>query len=312
MSALRSRSIAAPGVTSGIAFWLAAIVGVGVGAGCGGDPPVGPDASPLDGPAADAPDPSVTETRSLTIGPVTVPAGAEATVCLVLDLGNAAPAMVRAIRTELTDGTHHVIVTRSDSAPSPLAPCGPFAGGGVDAGVLFIAQQPTAALAYPDGAGLPIAAHQSIHLEMHYFNAEPTGSLAIAGTVHLDLAPATAGLREVELLFTGNSALNIPAHGTTTVTSSHGLPPGIRLFAATAHTHQWGTRATVELDGRLLHESTDWAERPVSSFTPIDIVSGQALRLTCEFFNQSDHQVGFGLSAEDEMCFLWAHYVAAP
>jgi hypothetical protein len=293
---MRSRALVVP-----IVFG-AALAGCGSGGDAGG-----PDAGAVDAPAADAPDPTVAETRSLTIGPIDVAPGVERTVCLVLDLGNAAPAMIRAIRTQLTDGTHHVIVTTSAAAPAPLTDCGPFAGGGVDAGVLFIAQQHEARLGYPAGAGLAIDAHQAIHLEMHYFNAgaEP---LAIAGTVHLDLAPVTAGLRPVELLFTGGLSISLPPHGMTTVESSHGLEPGIRLFAATAHTHQWGTRAAIALGDRVLHESTDWAERPVTTFEPIDIGEGEALRLTCEFFNQSDHEVRFGLSAEDEMCFLWAHY----
>lgn len=129
-------------------------------------------------------------------------------MCVVLDLGNDAPRMVRAIRSELTAGTHHVIVTRSDQplSPSPIS-CGAFAGGSVDSEVLFIAQQSQAALEYPAGAGLPLDAHQAIHLEMHYFNAHPTDTLAIAGTVHLDLAAAVADLRPVDLLFTGELSI---------------------------------------------------------------------------------------------------------
>lgn len=282
---------------SGLVFVVLAACGTDGG---GGDP---------DARAVDAADPVVVETRTVTIGPVTVPAGGEQTVCIVQDLGNVEPRMLRAIRTELTDGTHHVIVTKSDEAPGPMSSCGPFAGGGVDEGLLFIAQQHEAMLAYPAGAGLPIEAHQSIHLEMHYFNPGDT-PLAIAGTAHLDLAAATAGLRPVELLFTGNFSLSLPAHGTASVSSDHSLTPGVQLFATTAHTHQWGTRATVSLDGRLLHESTDWAERPIDSFPPITITDGQQLHLTCDFVNQSDRDIGFGTSAEDEMCFLWAHYVA--
>jgi hypothetical protein len=274
-----------------------------------------PDAAP----APDAADPTVDETRSLTIGPVTVPAGGEDTICVVLDLGNEAPAMLRSIRTELTAGTHHVIVTRSTAAPSPTpVSCGAFAGGSPDSEVLFIAQQSEASLAYPAGAGLPLTAHQSIHLEMHYFNAEASGSLDIAGTVHLDLAEDTGGLRPVELLFTGGLSLSIPAGEMTTATSFHPLEPGIELFATTAHTHQWGRLATVELatsaddpDATVLHTSTDWAERQVDSFDPITITAGQGLRLTCNYHNESGEDVGFGLGAEDEMCFLWAHLVAA-
>lgn len=307
LSGMRSRCLAIPSL-------LAAIVACD-----GSTEPAAPDAPPVDAPRPDAPpDPTVVETRSLTIGPVTVPPGGEDTVCVVLDLGNEAARMVRSIRTELTAGTHHVIITRSDDPVSPTpTSCGAFAGGAVDSEVLFIAQQSEATLAYPSGAGLPLAAHQAIHLEMHYFNADPSDPLDIAGTVHLDLADDTAGLRPVQLLFTGELSLLVPAGGTSTKTSFHPLEPGVEVFATTAHTHRWGRRAAIELatsledpGGVLLHESTDWAERQVDTFPPIPIAAGQGLRLTCEYLNESDQDVGFGLGAEDEMCFLWAHYVA--
>jgi hypothetical protein len=278
-------------------------------AACGSTPTETPDAAP----PTDAADPAVVETRSLTIGPVTVPAGSENTICVVLDLGNEVPRMLRSIRTELTAGTHHVIVSRT-TAPVTTEPypCGAFAGGGD----LFIAQQSEAHLSYPAGAGLPIAAHQSIHLEMHYLNAQPTDPLDIAGTVHLDLAEDVGELRPIELLFTGETALFIPAGGMADVTSFHALEPGDELFATTAHTHQWGRAASVELmasadatEGTVLHESTDWAERPIDEFEPITITAGQGLRLRCAYHNESDHDVSFGLGAEDEMCFLWAHLI---
>ena len=98
-------------------------------------------------------------------------------------------------------------------------------------------------------------------------------------------------------------------HGSATVTSSHGLPAGVDLFAVTAHTHRLGTRATVGLGGQLLHDSTDWDEREVSTFDPITVTAGQELALRCDYVNPTDQTVGFGLSATQEMCFLWAHYV---
>ena len=285
-----------------------------------GSPADAPDAQPgtPDAVVPDA-DHTVVETRSLTIGPVTVPPGGESTICVVLDLGNTEPRMIRQVRTELTAGTHHVIATRTIEAPRPTPyECGAFAGGGPDEDLLFIAQQSEASLAYPPGAGLRIPAHQSIHLEMHYMNAQPSGDLDIAGTVHLDLAADDDSLRPIALLFTGEFSLFIPAGEQVSVTSFHALPVGVDLFALTPHTHQWGTRAALELatseadpDAVLLHESTDWAERPLTVIDPVRIEAGQGLRLTCEFDNQSGADVSFGLSAEDEMCFLWAHYVAA-
>ena len=289
---------------------LALILLAACGSDPGGDTPDGPP--PADARTDAPPDLTVVETRSARIGPLAIPAGEEQTVCIVVDLGNEEPRMIRRVSSTLTEGTHHVIATKSVAAPTAAPePCGPFAGGAVDSAVLTIAQQSNASLSYPDGAGLPITAHQSIHLEMHYVNASDQ-PMMIGGTVDLDLAADNADLRPVALLFTGNPSLNIPAGGMTTVTSFHSLEPGVQLFATTAHTHQWGTRATVELTGGtggLLHDSTNWAERPLDNFAPITIGAGQGLQLTCNFFNQSGQDVHFGLSANDEMCFVWAHLV---
>jgi len=298
------------------ALGLMLLVGAcGGGGGAGDDDPV--DARPAADAAPDGPpDLTVVETRTVRIGPLAIAPGAEATVCVVVDLGNDVPRMVRSIRSTHSAGPHPVIPTPTAAAPSPTpTACGPFAGGSVDSEVLLIAQQSAATLIYPAGAGLPVAAHQSVHLEMHYVNAGDA-ELPIGGELALDLAAADAGLAPVGLLFTGNANLHIAAHGTATVTSFHPMPEGSALFATTAHTHQWGRRATVELVAsatdpapRLLHDSTDWAERPLDAFAPIPIAAGQGLRLTCTFDNQSDQDVSFGLGANDEMCFVWAHLV---
>lgn len=290
------------------------ILALAVLAACGGGG--GDDDNPAGDAGADAPvdapyDPSVVETRQVAIGPLTIAPGDEQTVCIVVDLGNEVPRMIRAVRSQLTEGTHHVIATKTTSPPTPqVSPCGPFAGGGVDNGVLTIAQQPESSLTYPPGAGLPIGAHQSIHLEMHYINTTEA-PMPIGGTIFLDLAEDGGGLRPIQFLFTGNPGFTIPAGGTRTIESFHTLPAGSELFATTAHTHKLGLRATVTLDppGTALHDSTNWAERPLDNFPPIVIAEGQGLRLTCNFLNTTSQDVGFGLGANDEMCFVWAHLV---
>jgi len=287
-------------------------------AACGSGGAGDDDAPAIDAPPAsiDAPfDPTVVETRQAAIGPFDVPAGEERTMCVVVDLGNQVPRMIRTVRSQLTEGTHHVIANLSSQAPSPApAVCGPFAGGGDDS-VLTIAQQMTASLSYPAGSGVPVVAHQSIHLEMHYINTTDQ-PMMIGGTVFLDLADAAAGLRPIDFVFTGNPNLTIPAMDTAVARSFHALPVGEELFATTAHTHKYGLRATVELatslDGptiSVLHDSTNWAERPLDTFTPIVVTDGLGVRLTCNYRNDTDTPISFGTSAEAEMCFVWAHLV---
>ena len=205
---------------------------------------------------------------------------------------------------------------RTEEQPEPFD-CNPFSDtlDPTKGAPLMITQKEEEVLSLPTGVAFTLEANQMVRLEMHYLNAGDQ-PLAIGGTVTLDLADANAALAPVALTFTGNGAISIPAHTTAHLTSEHALPAGTRLFATTAHTHQWGRHATVELlrsagdpSPLVLHDSTDWADRPLDQFAPITIGPDARLRLTCDFDNQSDQTVNFGLSAEDEMCFLWAHHV---
>jgi hypothetical protein len=257
---------------------------------------------------------SLVTTMNVGIGPFTTPRGEERTICASFDLGNTSIAAVRAIRTHLTAGSHHMIVYALDEAPDPTPrPCGAFQHGMSDA--IFIAEKPEAALVYPPGTGLTIAAHQTIGLELHHINYFSDTPVDIAGMVELDLIEPDAEMMQVQFLFTGDLALSIPARMTTTVSSFHSIGSGPRVFALTSHTHQLGTLATLHRGtstsdlGEELHRSTNWAEPPLDTYDPaLTFAPGEGLVLTCEFTNTTDRDVGFGTDFDDEMCFLWAHY----
>ena len=266
--------------------------GVTVGSGAGGGGPV--------------------ETYSVSIGPFDVPPGQEQTMCVVVDADNDAAGMLRSIRTHLTEGSHHLIVTKIDDGSEQLdpQPCSAFAHGG-DA--LFIAEKPEMALTYPNGSGLPFAAHQLVGIEMHFIDYQ-TSNLMIEGVVDFDIAPDDGSMKQVHLLFDGNTSISIPAQGQQSIESDHFLPAGAEMFALTSHTHQLGVYASIHKTGsggdELIHESFDWAEPPFDVFDPaMTFGSGEGLRLRCDFDNPTNQTVGFGTSFYDEMCFLWAHYL---
>lgn len=251
------------------------------------------------------------------IGPFDTAPGYEDTLCIIVDLGNESPAYIRSVRASLDEGSHHMIVHRVDTgAPNPVpSPCPAFAHA-MSGSMIFIAQQPESELTYPDGAGLPIQAHQLIGLEMHFINYFSDRNVDIAGQVELELTTDDVELEEVKFLFTGDLALALPPRERTTVTSFHAVPPGARVFALTSHTHQYGEVAYIEQtrsiseEGPILHESTSWAEPPLDVFDPpVRFATGEGLKLTCQFRNTSDSFVGFGLDFDDEMCFLWVYYL---
>lgn len=251
---------------------------------------------------------------TLTYGPERLEPGDEQTVCIVLDAGNEAARFVRAIRTTLPQGSHHMIVYRTtEGVRTRPQSCIPFASSG-DA--MFIAETREAELVFPPDAGLAFDAHQHIRLEVHAVNYVGM-PIDVSASVTFEFYPvASPPSSEVHLLFTGDMALSLPPHMETTVTSFHRPDPGARLFAMTSHTHSLGTYASIEdarsssdTTGTLLHESRSWAEPPLDLFDPpIVLPEDRGLRLTCTYRNDTDDYVGFGLDFEDEMCFLWAYW----
>lgn len=285
--------------------------------GCGSDPVApGTDGGPpigTDAPARpDAPVPP-TDTVTLSFGPHPLAIGDERTVCIVLDAGNDVERQVRTIRTHLPEGSHHMIVYRTDEPvrTTPVS-CFPFADGGQ---AVFIAETREAELTYPPDAALTFEPHQHVKLEIHEVNyvGEP---LDVTADVTFDYYEDDGTTRSpVQFLFTGNMALALPAHEVTTVESFHAAPSDARIFGITSHTHSLGTHASIHRGTSasdytdVLHESNDWANPALDTFEPpLELGAGEGLRLECTFDNTTDAQVNFGLDFADEMCFLWAYY----
>ena len=292
------------------ARWIAAAVTL---AACGD-----PAAVPEDAPARDAParDAGAVTTRSAGIGPISVPPGGEETVCMAVALDNEVAGSIVAIRSHLTEGSHHMIVSRADEvSPTTPTPCTPF-GLGISR-TIFIAQQREAELVYPEGSGLRIDAHQPIRMELHYVNYVAESPIDIGGTVDFDIVTDDGSLRQVQLLFTGELSFSLPPREETVIASTHVLPEGASLFAITSHTHQLGIEASIDVvngDGTTrIHTSDRWEDPPLDVFDPpMTVRFDDTLALRCVFQNTTDRTVRFGEEFDSEMCFLWAYYLAPP
>src|SRR4051812_10160245 len=70
------------------------------------------------------------ESYTVKFGPVKVASGAEHTQCMTLRLGNPAAIHVGKIHNVLSEGSHHVIVYRTNDTVEQTVPydCQPFAG----------------------------------------------------------------------------------------------------------------------------------------------------------------------------------------
>jgi hypothetical protein len=274
--------------------------------------PPGPDAAPDAPPPPPPLPPATVDGTGIHLGPIPAAPGAENTMCAVIDLGNAGPLYVRELSTTLHQGSHHLIVSRTDEpvAPNPV-PCEPNIQDGT---MLFIGQSHDNHLRYPDAAALMLGAHQHIRLEIHFFN-DTAGPLDIGADIaFVPHEGDTTGLRPVQTTFTGELSLSVPL-GASTTTSYVEMPTGASYFALTTHTHRLGVLATLhrassleDQAGALLHESRSWGEPPLTLFDPPITFGGDGLLLNCHYQNDTGSPVGFGLSALDEMCFLWGYY----
>ena len=300
--------------------------GSGGDGGAGGDGGSGgsPTSSSSPTTTTTGPEPGAT-TLKAQASLVTIQPGEEAVKCITVGLGNAAPVLVRKFRTSLNQGSHHMIVYQSDQPPDPTPfTCQSF---GVQGGsAIFIAQQAQSELALPiDASGvpvaLPLAANQSVTIEIHYINAT-SAPIDVIGTLELDVLPASAEHIPSAFNFMGALGIpEIPAFGEAdTGVQFQDAIPGTKVFALTTHQHHLGTRMRVWHAANVadlstpIADSTDWSDPPLELFDPpLDFPadSSKGFAYQCEWKNPTAQPVYGGLGADDEMCFFWSYYYPA-
>ena len=264
--------------------------------------------------------PPIIETATTFIGDWTMQPGKETTKCVVKRLGNPDPLWIQQIRTELAKGSHHMIIYKSDATEEQLTPfnCDPFletiSGETVP---LMITQIANETLTFPPGVAFKFEPNQMVRIEAHFLNYYPDEIVA-HGDVHFDAIAEEDVVDEANILFYGTPDISIPANSTKQ-TPWHYLtvPEGAKVFATTGHTHQYGTLVEIQksTDGAEgddiypLGEPFVWDEPPVTTYDPpLAFAQSEGFRYRCTWDNTSNKNVGFGESANQEMCFLWAYY----
>jgi hypothetical protein len=277
-----------------------------------------------------SPDAGLTgEKYSVTFGPVTVQPGQENTQCIQTRLSNTAPIKVHNMHNVLTPGSHHLIVYRDNmttaETTSPVN-CQPFTGALNPSGMvapIMITQRADDPLYMPDGVAYTLAANQMMRVEMHFINSTDA-PIEVGATVDLYAAPEGTIHDEADILFIGSPDIDI-APGATATLDQFFTPSRAQLdiadakfFAITGHTHHLGTKMEVDLASTSGGERTsiyapdpfEWAEPATVTHDPeFKVPTGMGgFHFKCEYKNTSNQRVGFGESANDEMCFFWAYY----
>lgn len=265
------------------------------------------------------------DSYSVEFGPVKVAPGKENTQCMVLRLDNPALLHVGQIHNELSDGSHHLIVYRTNDTEEKLKPfnCQPFSDTlhPEKGSPLMITQKHEELLTLPKGVAFTLQPKQMIRLEMHYVNFNSVETEVHAKATFTGISDADFK-NEADFLFLGNPDIKIPAHSKKTLGPSYlalQKPElaGVNVFGITGHTHQWGTNVTVALadsksgPDKVLYDVPNWKwsePETVYQDPPVTIPAGGGFRFSCEWNNTGNTEVNFGESANDEMCFFWAYY----
>ena len=271
------------------------------------DPDPGPDAfvDPLSPPERGV---------QITSGPVVIPAGTELTVCVFFDLPTEAEIPVVKFEQTNSGFVHHFILFKAGSEFEP----------GTDEcpGTLFVTHPPVypgtrdqGAFDMPEGIALPIAARQGMILQMHLLNATDA---EVVEELRMNLHSGDPALEYTRAGVLGASdfLFSIPPHSKHTETQRCRIIGGIELFALTSHSHarteSFDVLADLEGGETSIYHSESWSEPDVAHYEPVLSMGALSyLEFSCTWFNESDEAVGYGGSAEDEMCMMFGYYYPA-
>jgi Copper type II ascorbate-dependent monooxygenase, C-terminal domain len=261
---------------------------------------------------------------SVSFGPVTVKPGAENTQCIIVRLKNPDALHVGKIHNQLSQGSHHVIVYRTNDTveqPTPFN-CQPFTDTlkPEKGSPLMITQKKDDLLTLPQGVAFSLQPNQMIRLEMHYINATE-GDLQVHETTTFIPIADKDFKDEADFLFIGDPDISVPAHASQTLGPVYmAMPSNVKnakFFGITGHTHQYGTNVKVAISDSKGGKDTSvydvpnwkWSEpATVYADPPFEVPAGGGFHFSCDWDNTSNNTVSFGESANNEMCFFWAYY----
>jgi len=279
-------------------------------------------------------------------GPILQP-GEEIEGCMWVRLPTSEDFAVGAWEYSMNPGTHHFAVWDHVRGAEPAT--GVFSedlacfGGGAPIDGRSISgagEAPYFVDDYPAGTGRVLEAGKLLGLNPHYFNEF---DVPIQVKVWINLHPVAGALQhEVETLFSGfasfegNTAygISVPPFSTGTLRLRMTNPLGrpMSIFEMSSHQHQRGVRFTAwNSSGEKIFENFDWAHPAVLDFDePMVLAADDWIDFECEWDNGVTREVRrcgdspndvnctpgdpmtvtFGVTAQDEMCFLTGYYYA--
>lgn len=175
-------------------------------------------------------------------------------------------------------------------------------------------QTPYLSYTLPEGVVLPIESNQGFDLNSHYVNTSTSAVLVGEAYVNLYTVPKAAGQKVAIPLFDNYLSIFLPRRQRTVVQHTVTSTESRNVFMLTSHTHKRGESFKIYLvggpeDGKLVYENFSWDHPSTKTFTPpLRFEVGWGYRIEVVYNNETDRDIRFGFTSEDEMCIVIGYY----
>jgi len=258
--------------------------------------------------------------------PFTIPAESDLEGCDYMVTPNEEAVDIAAFELNATAASHHFVVWQylgQDRNPADFWDGIAYSPGCIGIGPqdsffttanLFGMQRAHSRIEFPEGVAVRLEPHAVIYANLHLHNYKKK---PVKGQAVFNFIPAKKGTVEhhAQNLTVGSFAIDIPAKASASLTAEWRAPSNMHIVALSTHQHRRGTGITVNrIDGTgadmgELVYSARWEHPNVRWFpTALALEPGEGFRFTCNWSNPDDHPVHFGVTSEDEMCFVTGYF----
>ena len=291
---------------------LVACLVAACGGGSSADGTTDADDTTTDAPDVDAAPQA--NTFTVTTPDVVIDAGDEVTYCYYFDMPNTTDVAVRRWASEMTPGSHHLILYFTDAANAPAA--GTLTANCDSQGIAdrwtYSSQLVSNEATMPAGVAMGVKANQRAYIQLHYLNAGD-GPLTAHAELTADLVPDGESYVPAAAYVTYGAQFTVPSQQALTVEHSCEVPGDAHFFGLTTHSHARSTMTAVYDGADELLTSDNWEHPPVIAWDdPFYTFTSGELTYHCEFFNGTDAAISEGSSAEfNEMCMAVGYFFPA-
>lgn len=257
---------------------------------------------------------------------ITIPPNTEITYCYYFRTPNTEPMQINRWKSEMTPGSHHMIMFMTNNDVMPPGTVSASGCGGAGGGSLpvwtYAAQMPSADLPLPanDGTGKPlaqdIAPNSAGYFQMHYLNVTDN---PLTVHVQLDAFALAAGTpyTKTAAFVTYNASISIPSPSSGHLESrTCSTPAGVKFWMMSTHAHKQAVLTQVKDGSAMVFESENWEHPGAASWENPSFYQFTTNKLTYECTYDNARTQGGPIesgdsAATDEMCMASGYYFPA-